>query len=123
MVSLARPGPSGWPTQFDGVDDYRRAELAIARHRRNRPDNANVDQAAAFQENSAVLSESWGATMTSPFYQYGLELVGGTVPNLLIGTSSGPRVASMETASPPSVERPRDHVQRRACSSTSTARW
>ena len=36
-------------------------------------------------EDSAVLSKSWGATMTSPFYQYGLELVGGTVPNLLIG--------------------------------------
>ena len=37
----------------------------------------------------------WSGTMTAPYYQYGLELVGGSTPNLYIGTASGPITASM----------------------------
>ena len=93
------PGTSGGGLTFDG--DRRlpeRSQLAIARHLRNRLDAADVDQAAGRGGDSVVLSKSWGSTMTSPYYQYGLELVGGTVPHLLIGTSSGLLVASMESA-------------------------
>ena len=37
----------------------------------------------------------WSGTMASPFYQYGLELLGGSTPSLLIGTASGAATASM----------------------------
>ena len=37
----------------------------------------------------------WSGTMASPFYQYGLELLGGSTPNLFIGTASGAVTASM----------------------------
>jgi len=36
--------------------------------------------------------------MTSPYYQYGLELAGGTVPVFYVGTAGGPLSASMGSA-------------------------
>jgi hypothetical protein len=47
---------------------------------------------------SVVLGKFWNAAMTSPFYQYGLELGGGTVPTFYVGTTSGVRSASMGSA-------------------------
>jgi PKD repeat protein len=47
---------------------------------------------------SVVLGKFWNATMTSPYYQYGLELTGGTVPTFFFGTTSGVRSASMGSA-------------------------
>ena len=38
--------------------------------------------------------------MTSPYYQYGLELAGGTVPNFQIGTTSGVQQVSMQSSLP-----------------------
>ena len=38
---------------------------------------------------SVVLGKFWNATMTSPFYQYGLELAGGQEPIFYLGTSGG----------------------------------
>ncbi len=46
---------------------------------------------------SVVLGKFWNTTMTSPYYQYGIELSGGR-PNLQIGTASGTVVATMDTA-------------------------
>jgi glucose/arabinose dehydrogenase/chitodextrinase len=37
----------------------------------------------------------WSGTMTSPFYQYGLELAGGRTPHIYVGTASGLTGASM----------------------------
>jgi hypothetical protein len=47
---------------------------------------------------SVVLGKFWNATMTSPYYQYGLELAGGTVPVFYVGTTSGVLSASMGSA-------------------------
>ena len=37
----------------------------------------------------------WNATMSSPYYQYGLELIGGTTPHFFVGTPGGLVGASM----------------------------
>jgi glucose/arabinose dehydrogenase/PKD repeat protein len=93
------PGRSGNGLTFDGIDDY----LSV-------PNSPSLDISGtgltlrmsinpqATGADSAVLSKSWGTTMTSPFYQYGVELAGGTVPNFIIGTSSGVLAASMGRA-------------------------
>jgi Concanavalin A-like lectin/glucanases superfamily len=46
---------------------------------------------------SVVLGKFWNAGMTSPYYQYGLELSSGR-PNLYIGTASGFAFAAMDSA-------------------------
>jgi Concanavalin A-like lectin/glucanases superfamily len=46
---------------------------------------------------SAVLGKFWNTNMTSPYYQYGLELSGGK-PQFHIGTSTGLMGAGMDTA-------------------------
>jgi hypothetical protein len=38
---------------------------------------------------SVVLGKFWNTTMTSPYYQYGLELSGGSEPVFYIGTNTG----------------------------------
>ncbi|TKB66478.1 MAG: LamG domain-containing protein [Nitrospira sp.] len=47
---------------------------------------------------SVVLGKFWNTTMTSPYYQYGLELAGGTVPVFYVGTTSGQLGAFMGSA-------------------------
>ena len=44
---------------------------------------------------SVVLGKFWNATMTSPYYQYGLELAGGTEPFFYVGTNTGVLFARM----------------------------
>lgn len=51
---------------------------------------------------SVVIGKFWNATMTSPFYQYGIELSGGNTPVFYIGTAGGPVSASMGATLPPS---------------------
>jgi glucose/arabinose dehydrogenase/PKD repeat protein len=46
---------------------------------------------------SVVLGKFWNTNMTSPYYQYGLELSGGR-PHFYIGTTTGLRGANMDTA-------------------------
>jgi hypothetical protein len=93
-------GYHGGGLTFDGVNDY----LTM-------PNSASLDisgtgltlsmwinpQALAGGD-SVVLGKSWNATMSSPYYQYGLELAGGTVPVFYVGTTSGARSASMGNA-------------------------
>ena len=42
----------------------------------------------------------WSGTMSSPFYQYGLELGGGNTPHFYVGTAGGPTMASMGSPLP-----------------------
>jgi hypothetical protein len=53
---------------------------------------------AAGGSDSVVLGKFWNTTMTAPYYQYGLELAGGTTPNFQVGTTSGVLSASMGSA-------------------------
>ena len=47
----------------------------------------------------AIIGKFWNASMTSPYYQYGVELQGGNkVPVFHVGTSTGVLAASMGTA-------------------------
>jgi len=95
-------GKYGGGLTFDGVNDY----LSI-------PNSPSLDisgtgltlsmwinpQAIAGGD-AVVLGKSWNASMTSPYYQYGLELSGGTVPVFYLGTSGGVLSASMGSALP-----------------------
>jgi hypothetical protein len=93
-------GNYGGGLTFDGVNDY----LSI-------PNSASLDisgtgltlsmwikpQALAGGD-SVVLGKFWNATMTNPYYQYGLELSGGTVPVFYVGTTGGLQSASLGSA-------------------------
>jgi hypothetical protein len=83
-------GKHGGAVSLDGVNDY----LSV-------PNSASLDisgsaltlsawlNPAAISGDSVFLGKFWNATMASPFYQYGLELDGGTVPHFYIGTTGG----------------------------------
>ena len=89
-------GKYGGGLRFDGVNDF----LTVL----NSP-SLNFSGAALTLSmwinplggvgDQVPFAKFWSGTMTSPFYQYGLELVGGSTPNLYIGTASGPITASM----------------------------
>ncbi len=92
-------GKYGGGLTFDGVNDY----LTI-------PNSASLNISGtgltlsmwinpqATGGDSVVLGKPWNATMTSPYYQYGIELAGGTVPVFYVGTTSGVLSASMGSA-------------------------
>jgi glucose/arabinose dehydrogenase/PKD repeat protein len=89
------PGVHGDAVSFDGVNDY----ITI-------PNSASTDISgnaltlsmwinprALTSGDSVVLGKFWNTTMTSPFYQYGLELGGGNRTDFFVGTPEGPRIA------------------------------
>ena len=92
-------GSSGGGLRFDGANDY----IAV-------PNSPSLDisgtgltltmwiNPTAAGGDSVVLGKFWNTTMTAPYYQYGLELVGGTTPNFQVGTTSGVLSASMGSA-------------------------
>lgn len=49
---------------------------------------------------TVLIGKFWNATMTAPYYQYGLELTGGTVPNFEVGTAAGVQQNSMQAGLP-----------------------
>jgi hypothetical protein len=92
-------GSSGGGLRFDGANDY----IAV-------PNSPSLDisgtgltltmwiNPAAAGGDSVVLGKFWNTTMTAPYYQYGLELAGGTTPTFQVGTTSGVLSASMGSA-------------------------
>jgi hypothetical protein len=95
-------GKHGGGLTFDGVNDY----LTVP----NSPPldisgtgltlSMWINPQAPSGGDSVVLGKFWNTTMTSPYYQYGLELAGGTVPVFFVGTTGGPITASMGSALP-----------------------
>jgi glucose/arabinose dehydrogenase/PKD repeat protein/chitodextrinase len=92
------PGKYGTALSFDQVND----SLSIA-------NSTSLDisgnamtismwiNPATISGDSVVLGKFWNAGMTSPYYQYGLELSGGR-PQFYIGTATGLAGAGMDTA-------------------------
>src|SRR5262249_23948174 len=89
-------GQYGGRLTFDGVHDY----LTVPN-----PASINVSGSGLTLSmwirpqvsgaDSVVLGKPWNATMASPYYQYGIELAGGTRPTFYVGTTGGALSASM----------------------------
>ena len=71
-------GKYGGGLRFDGVNDFLTVfELAVAELLRHRDDAVDVDQPAGGVGDQVPFAKFWSGTMTSPFYQYALELARG----------------------------------------------
>lgn len=87
-------GQHGGAVSFDGVNDY----ISI-------PNSASTDISGnaitlsmwinpkASSGDTVVLGKFWNTSMSSPYYQYGLELGGGNRTDFYVGTASGARIA------------------------------
>jgi glucose/arabinose dehydrogenase/chitodextrinase len=94
-------GKHGNAVSLDGVNDY----LSV-------PNSASLDVSgnaltlsawlnpASTSRDSVFLGKFWASSMTSPFYQYGIELDGGTVPHFYVGTTGGLTGGSLGSALP-----------------------
>jgi glucose/arabinose dehydrogenase/chitodextrinase len=94
------PGKNGNGLSFDGANDYLTApnspSLDISGNALTLSMWINPTGSAGDQ---VVLAKHWSTSMTSPYYQYALELqANGRVPVFLIGTAGGVQGASMGSA-------------------------
>jgi glucose/arabinose dehydrogenase/PKD repeat protein len=94
------PGKYGSGLSFDGGDDY----LSVPNSTSLNISGTALTLSMWINPNTAstgdhvVLGKHWNATMTSPYYQYGLELQSNsTRPVFLVGTAGGVLGASMTT--------------------------
>lgn len=95
-------GQHGKAASFDGVNDYITIPNSTST---NISGNALtlsmwINPQPLASGDSVVIGKFWNTTMSSPYYQYGLELGGGNKTDFYIGTSSGPRVATAGTTLP-----------------------
>jgi glucose/arabinose dehydrogenase/chitodextrinase len=93
-------GKHGTGLSFDGTNDY----LSLANSSTLDISGANLSLSmwispGSVSGDSTVLGKFWNATMTNPYYQYGLELSAGK-PNFYVGTSGGLVGAAMTSALP-----------------------
>jgi hypothetical protein len=95
-------GVYGGGLTFDGVNDYLTVPNSTSLNISGTGLTLTmwINPQALAGGDSVVLGKFWTTAMTSPYYQYGLELSGGTVPNFFIGTTGGPLTASMGSALP-----------------------
>jgi hypothetical protein len=49
---------------------------------------------------TVLIGKFWNTSMSAPYYQYGIELTGGTVPNFEVGTAAGVQQSSMQSDLP-----------------------
>lgn len=95
-------GQHGKAASFDGVNDYitipNSASTNISGNALTLSMWINPQPLAT--GDSVVIGKFWNTSMSSPYYQYGLELGGGNKTDFYIGTSSGPRVAMAGTTLP-----------------------
>ena len=88
-------GQHGSAVSFDGVNDYisipNSASTNIAGNAITLSMWINPQPLAG--GDSVVIGKFWNTTMSSPYYQYGLQLGGGNRTDFYVGTTSGPRGA------------------------------
>jgi glucose/arabinose dehydrogenase len=93
-------GKHGSGLNFDGTNDYLSVPNSTST---NISGNALTLSMwlnpSALTGDRVLLGKFWNTGMTSPYYQYGIELSGGT-PNFYIGTTGGLQGASMGSALP-----------------------
>jgi hypothetical protein len=94
-------GRTGTALSLDGTNDY----VSV-------PNSSTLDISGsaltletwlyptAITGDRVVLGKFWNTTMTSPYYQYGIELAGGA-PTFCVGTAGGLVGAGMGSALPP----------------------
>ncbi|MCK1597287.1 LamG-like jellyroll fold domain-containing protein [Bradyrhizobium sp. 164] len=95
-------GKNGRAASFDGVNDFISIPNSAST---NISGNALtlsmwINPQALASGDSVVIGKFWNTTMSSPYYQYGLELRGGNQTDFYIGTSSGALVAAGGTTLP-----------------------
>lgn len=87
----------GKAASFDGVNDYitipNSASTNISGNALTLSMWVNPQPLAG--GDSILIGKFWNTTMSSPYYQYGLELTGGTVPSFQVGTAAGVKQADM----------------------------
>lgn len=95
-------GKNGRAASFDGVNDYitipNSASTNISGSALTLSMWINPQPIAS--GDSVVIGKFWNATMSSPYYQYGLELGGGSRTDFIVGTAAGQLVASGGTTLP-----------------------
>jgi glucose/arabinose dehydrogenase/chitodextrinase len=96
------PGKNGRAASFDGVNDYitipNSASTNISGSALTLSMWINPQPIAS--GDSVVIGKFWNTTMSSPYYQYGLELGGGNRTDFIVGTAGGQLVASGGTTLP-----------------------
>jgi glucose/arabinose dehydrogenase/chitodextrinase len=95
-------GQHGKAASFDGVNDYITIPNSTST---NISGNALtlsmwINPQPIASGDSVLIGKFWNTTMSSPYYQYGLELAGGNRTNFYVGTTSGPLVAAAGTTLP-----------------------
>lgn len=97
------PGRNGsLAASFDGVNDFISIPNSAST---NISGNALtismwINPQATAGGDSVVIGKFWNTTMSSPYYQYGLELGGGNRTDFYVGTTGGARVATGGTTLP-----------------------
>jgi len=96
------PGKNGGAASFDGVNDYITIPNSAATNISGSALTLSmwINPQPIASGDSVVIGKFWNTTMSSPYYQYGLELSGGNRTDFIVGTASGQRVASTGTTLP-----------------------
>jgi glucose/arabinose dehydrogenase/chitodextrinase len=93
-------GKHGSGLNFDGTNDYLSVPNSTSTNISGNALTLSMWLSpSAVTSDRVLLGKFWNTSMTSPYYQYGIELSGGT-PNLQIGTTGGVLTASMGSALP-----------------------
>ena len=95
-------GQHGSAVSFDGVNDYISIPNSASTNISGNTITLSmwINPQPLATGDSVVLGKFWNTTMSSPYYQYGLELGGGNRTDFYVGTTSGPRTALAGTTLP-----------------------
>jgi glucose/arabinose dehydrogenase/chitodextrinase len=96
------PGRYGKAASFDGVNDYITIPNSTSTNISGGALTLSmwINPQPIASGDSVVIGKFWNTTMTSPFYQYGLELRGGNQTDFYVGTTGGPLIAASGTTLP-----------------------
>jgi glucose/arabinose dehydrogenase len=85
------PGQHGKAVSFDGANDYITIPNSASTNISGTALTLSmwINPQALAGGDSVVIGKFWNTTMTSPYYQYGLELGGGNGTDFFVGTTSG----------------------------------